>query len=287
MEVFVAQKPGQVNLEEEGYNHRLDPCNRFMALVGRSAEEEILVLEAHPFSRQKTKESRVGTQYFMGGEDNSMGIGKVIERQGSGVRCNHREHPMKTEAAMGRINIMTFKERGKSRSKNRPGLATMRVRAAKIVQPCFVRTAAGRRTRRGRPLAEFVLLVLEGQQVVDPFYQKQTLQEWNGKTARMEQLPGDKVIHWSWPAMVTTEVLAVSTEPREGPELRGDVVGNSSGMDGEDGLAGGGEDGGGVQDCDGRVEMLGGDIVAFLVQPSRPTQRLDGVLFVLVAFHVD
>jgi hypothetical protein len=215
-----------------------------------------------------------------------MGIGEVIEREGSGVRCNHREHPVEEKTAKGRVNIMTFKERGKGRSKILPGLAVMKVQASKKVGPIFVRTGAGKRSRRGRALSEFVLLVLEGQQVVDPFYQKQTLQEWNGKSASMEQLPGDKVICGSRPAVVTTEILAVSGKACEGPELRGDAVCNSSGMDGEDGSTGG-EDGGGVQDCDGGVEMLSGDVVAFLVQPSRPTQRPVGVFFSLMAFHVD
>jgi hypothetical protein len=107
-----------------------------------------------------------------------------------------------------------------------------RVFTVKEVLPIFGLTA-GRRALRRRALLVPMLLLLEGEEIVNPFEDKQPFEEGQGPGASVEVGPVDEVKDLGLPLMVTAQVSPVGWQAGEGPQLRWVVVRQCDALDGK------------------------------------------------------
>jgi hypothetical protein len=127
---------------------------------------------------------------------------EVIEVQGYSVGRDDGENQGQEKAPERWIDIMPFKKGGKRVTEFSPSVTAVGVCTAQKVPPIFVVVAARGWTSRRRALFEFELLPLKGQQIIDHFNDKQSLQERDGKAAGVEQFPRDQIEDRRRPVMV-------------------------------------------------------------------------------------
>jgi hypothetical protein len=146
----------------------------------------------------------------------------------------------------------------------------------------FRRLATGRGTSWGRTLGELVLLLLKGEQIIDPFNDKKTLEEAEIQSTTVERLPGDRIEDIYRPSVVATKVWAIGGETAEASELGGEMMSNSSGADVESASTGRqeGDSGKWVDSCS---KEAGSNLIALDIQTDFPGKVLLRSLVILVA----
>jgi hypothetical protein len=86
MQVFITQEPGGVDLEEQSRQQRLNARRSFMALVRQPPEEEVTVLEGHPFGGEEAEKQGIGTELVLSSSKQGMG-GRLGDDRGPRVQC--------------------------------------------------------------------------------------------------------------------------------------------------------------------------------------------------------
>jgi hypothetical protein len=150
----------------------------------------------------------------------------------------------------------------------------------------FRRSTACRRTRRGGALRKFVLLLLEGEDVVDPFQDEEALEKAQAQGAVVERVPVDIIEDGDvWPIMVLAQTGTVQRKKTVASELGGNVVSDGNGANLKAAFASG-------EEGDGREPVLGGlknggcNPIALNVQLDWPGELVFADIVVLMTVNV-
>jgi hypothetical protein len=131
-----------------------------------------------------------------------------------------------------------------------------------------------------------VLLVLQWDEIVEPFNNEETEEKREEAATGVQAWPVNHVEDGGFPIVVFAQVQAVGLEASETVELRGDMVRDGSGVDGE-WYPASGEDRGRAKYRSRGIKVSQGDDVTSLVELGCPTEWATGILCILVTFDVD